>query len=511
MYHKGLPRRGACLHEACCDFLEMRRCQKVQLQNNKPSTCLTNNPPTYSHNRLPRMDCLPVFCYIRYMKRLLFCMAFFALANVQAQVLSVRDQARVIDQILDERINQLLPRLMDRAGIDMWVIISREYNEDPVLKTFLPSTWLSARRRTILVFYRNVRTNGLEKLAIARYNVGASIKAAWDPQKQPDQWAALTEIINSRDPQKIGLNFSSDFAHADGLTHTEYRELMERLSVSQKAKITSAEKLAVSWLETRTESEMNLYPRLVQLTHDLIAEAFSEKVITPGVTTTDDVVWWFRSRFAEMGLSTWFHPSVDVQRADSASVEHLRSFANRPADDVIRPGDLLHCDVGITYLRLNTDVQQHAYMLLPGEKTVPENLQAAMENTRMLQDMLTSQFKSGATGNQMLAGALQKAKAAGLRPSIYTHPLGTHGHAAGPTIGMWDQQGGVPGSGDYPLYPNTAYSIELNTTAYIPDWKKDVRIMLEEDGYWDGQRFRYISGRQKAMYLIPRPVPALSD
>ncbi len=445
------------------------------------------------------------------MKLFLFCITIFAFTNVQAQVLSPREQARVIDEILDERINQLLPMLMDRAGIDMWVMISREYNEDPVMKTFLPSTWLSARRRTILMFYRNAKADSFEKLAIARYNVGSSIKAAWDPQKQPDQWAALMDIINSRKPQKIGLNFSTDFGHADGLAHTEYQELMQRLSVSQQAKITSAEKLAVSWLETRTESEMHLYPQLVQRTHDLIAEAFSEKVITPGVTTTDDVVWWFRKRFAEMGLTTWFHPSVDAQRADSTSVEHLRSFANRPADDVIRPGDLLHCDVGITYLRLNTDIQQHAYMLLPGELKIPENLLKAMENSRKLQDMLTLQFKNGASGNQMLAGALQQAKAAGLRPSIYTHPLGTHGHAAGPTIGMWDQQGGVPGSGDYPLYPNTAYSIELNTTVYIPEWKKDIRIMLEEDGYWDGQRFRYISGRQKDIYLIPRPVAGLSD
>lgn len=457
------------------------------------------------------LNFLPVFCYIRYMKQFLFCIAFFAITHVQAQVLSPRDQARVIDQILDERINQLLPQLMDRAGIDMWVIMSREYNEDPIMKTFLPATWLSARRRTILVFYRNTSANKFEKLAIARYNVGASIQAAWDPQKQPDQWAALVDIINSRNPQKIGLNFSADFGHADGLTHTEYQDLKQHLPLGQQAKITSAEKLAVSWLETRTEREMQIYPQLVKLTHDLIAEAFSEKVITPGVTTTDDVVWWFRSRFAEMGLSTWFHPSVDAQRGDSISVEHLRSFANRPADDVIRPGDLLHCDVGITYLRLNTDIQQHAYMLRPGEKNVPENLLKAMESSRKLQDMLTSQFKNGATGNQMLAGALQQAKAAGLRPSIYTHPLGSHGHAAGPTIGMWDQQGGVPGSGDYPLYPNTAYSIELNTTTYIPEWKKDIRIMLEEDGYWDGQRFRYINGRQQNMYLIPRPASALSE
>lgn len=438
------------------------------------------------------------------MRHLLPLLLAFALTTGHAQVLTPREQARVIDKILDDRINHLLPSLMDRAGVDMWVLISREYNEDPVLKTFLPATWLSARRRTILVFYRNAAASVFEKLAVARYNVGSTIKAAWDPQAQPDQWAALTDIISRRKPKKIGINISADFGHADGVAHTEYEELLRRLPAAERSKIVSAERLAVSWLETRTERELQLYPQLVQITHNLIAEAFSEKVITPGITTTDDVVWWFRSRFAELGLGTWFHPSVDVQRADSASFEHLRSFANRPADEVIRPGDLLHCDVGISYLRLNTDVQQHAYVLRPGEDSLPASLRQAMKNANQLQDILTAQFKNGTTGNQMLAAALQQAKAAGLKPSIYTHPLGTHGHAAGPTIGMWDQQQGVPGSGDYPVHPATVYSIELNAATRIPEWKKEVRIMLEEDGWWDGETFRYISGRQREMYLIPR-------
>lgn len=471
-----------------------------------------NSKPCWVLYLLPRSSVfVPYLSYIRFMRFLLFAFVFFLVTSLQAQVLSPRDQARVVDEILSDRINNLLPGLMDRAGIDMWVIISREYNEDPVIKTFLPATWLSARRRTMLVFYRNAKNNVFEKLAVARYNIGTAIQSAWNPEKQPNQWQALVDIITTRNPQKIGLNFSADFGHADGLTYTEYNEFMQHLPAAQKAKLTSAEKLAVSWLETRTEREMQIYPLLVQLTHSLIAEAFSEKVITPGITTTDDVVWWFRQRFAQLGLGTWFHPSVDVQRSDSLSFEHLRSFSNRPADQVIQPGDLLHCDVGITYLRLNTDIQQHAYVQRPGEATIPGSIQTAMANARRLQDFLTTQFRNGASGNQLLAGALKEAKAAGLRPSIYTHPLGLHGHAAGPTIGLWDQQGGVPGSGDYPLNPNTVYAIELNAATYIPEWKKDVRIMLEEDGYWDGKTFRYISGRQKNIYTIPRSTTAMSD
>ena len=256
---------------------------------------------------------------------------------------------------------------------------------------------------------------------------------------------------------------------------------------------------------------MQIYKQLVDMTHAIIEEGFSGKIITPGITSTDDVVWWFRQKISELGLITWFHPSVSVQRNDAQNFEHLRNFSNRPKDDIIRPGDLLHVDIGITYLRLNTDIQQHAYVLLPGESDVPESIKTAMDNANRLQDLLTGEFRTGRTGNQILRNTLTKAKQQGIRATIYTHPLGLHGHAAGPTIGLWDQQDGVQGSGDYPLFPKTAYSIELNAATEIPEWKKTIRIMLEEDGYFDEKGFRYISGRQKHILLIPRPSPSLGN
>ncbi|MBP6688187.1 MAG: M24 family metallopeptidase, partial [Lacibacter sp.] len=394
--------------------------------------------------------------------------------------------------------------LMERNNIEMWVIVSREYNEDPVIRTMLPSTWISARRRTIIVFYNNPEKKVFEKLAIARYNVGENIKAEWDMQKFPDQWDALMNIIKTRNPKKIGINTSTHFAHADGMDVTDYNEMMQKLPVAFKSKVVSAETLAVNWLETRTEREMQIYPQLVHETRKIIQEGFSEKVITPGITTTDDVVWWFREKIRSMGYSTWFHPSVSVQRNDPQGFEHLRSFSNRPKDDVIQPGDLLHVDIGITYLRLNTDVQEHAYVLKPGETEVPKSIRDAFAKANRLQDILTSQFKKDKTGNQILADALAQAKKENIAATIYTHPLGFHGHAAGPTIGMWDQQGGVPGSGDFPMNYRTAYSIELNAASDIHEWKKSIRIMLEQDGYFDESGFLYIGGRQKEIYLVPR-------
>ena len=433
---------------------------------------------------------------------LFFSFLLTAQNSLLPEVLSKREQSRVIDEILEDRIDHLLPQLMDRSGIDMWIIISREYNEDPVMRTMLPSTWLSARRRTIMVFHNE--ESGLQKVAMARYSVGRLLKGEWNIDVYPDQWEALVELIKEKDPKKIGLNTSEYFGLADGLVHTEYEEFMNLLPEKFKSRIVSAQDLAISWLETRSERELQIYPMICRMAHVILRETLSEEVIHPGITTTDDVVWALRQRVADLGLKTWFHPSVSVQRADIGNNEFLRSFSKRPEKDIIQFGDLVHVDFGITYLRLNTDQQQMFYVLKPGETEVPQGLKIAFANGNRLQDILTSNFMKGRSGNDILKRSLDKAKGEGLNASIYTHPIGFHGHAAGPTIGMWDKQQGVKGTGDYPLYKNTAYSIELFAATEVPEWNgKIVRIMLEEDGVYDGERFYFLDGRQKQLMTIP--------
>ncbi|MDC8004873.1 M24 family metallopeptidase [Aureisphaera galaxeae] len=435
------------------------------------------------------------------MKHLYFLFILIS-TTLSAQILSERDRATLKDELIAERFNTVLPMLMDRTEIDMWLVISREYNEDPVMRTMLPAKWLNARRRTILVFYRNKAENRIDKLAVARYDVGENIVSAWDKEKQPDQWARLVELIEERNPNKIGINISENFGIADGMVHTDLEELKEALPQKWEDKLVSAEKLAIGWIETRTAREMELYNTLVEITHGIIDEAFSSKVITPGTTTTDDVVWWMRQKVTDLGLETWFHPTIDAQRSDEALKSHIYSFSKGEKDKVIIPGDLLHCDFGITYIGLNTDCQQHAYVLKEGEKEVPAFLKDAFAKGNRIQDIFTGNFKTGKTGNEILLKSLSEGKAEGMRPSIYTHPLGTYGHSAGPTIGLWDSQGGVPGTGDYPLYENTVYAIELNTTVTLTEWSKDIRIMLEEAGFYGENGFRYVNGRQEAIKPI---------
>jgi len=422
--------------------------------------------------------------------------------DLKSDVLSMRERAKVRDTLLKDRFKSVLPNIMRRNNIDMWLIIAREYNEDPVIRTMLPATWLNARRRTVLVVFDPGNNKPLETYAVARYAVGEVFKKAWDPEAQPDQYKALAELIKQKNPKKIGINKSEFFAQADGLSSTEYDLLNKVLPRKYQKRIVSATNVAVGWLETRSAKEMEIYPEICRIAHDIIKEGFSAKVITPGITTTDDVVWWYRERIRNLNLVTWFHPTVDLQRADKQDFNFLEAFSKDKADNVIRPGDLLHVDFGITYLGLNTDTQQHAYVLMPGESRTPNYLVKALGVGNRLQDILTDQFKTGRTGNEMLLSTLKQAKEEGIKPQIYTHPIGYYGHGSGPTIGMWDKQEGVPVNGDYPLFPNTAYSIELNAKVHIKEWDKEVAIMLEEDAFFDGKTCDYIDPRQTEMIVI---------
>ena len=415
------------------------------------------------------------------------------------EILNLKDRATLIEKIQKDRLDNLLPELMSKNGIDMWIIITREYNEDPIIKTLLPPTWLNARRRTILVFSFDESTKKTESVAISRYNFGKNIKSIWDKEKNPNQMLALKDYIDKVNPKKIGLNYSDNFALIDGISKSDYELFYSSISNDIKQRIVSAENLGIQWIETRTKLEKEIYKDLVSITQNIINEAFSNKVIEPGKTTTDDVVWWMREKVLELKLKTWFHPTVDVQRNEQSD---LYAFDGKSKYDIIQPGDLVHCDFGISYLTLNTDCQQIAYVLKSDEKEAPEFLTKALKDANKLQDILTSEFELDKTGNEILLNSLKIAKENGLDPQIYTHPLGTFGHSAGTTIGMWDSQEGVPIKGDVLMKYNTVYAIELNNKSFIKDWNKEVRIMLEEAGLFEENGFKYINGRQEEIILI---------
>jgi len=427
--------------------------------------------------------------------------AFFPMTDTEQAapeypaVLPMRDRAALIDRFLAERLETIIPQIMRENNVSMWIVSAREYFEDPVIATMLDAESMHARRRTILVFYDPGEGKPVERLTVSRYGLGDLFKPAWDPAKQPDQWKAVADIIAERDPANIAINISEGTAFGDGMTYSQYNAMVAALPDKYSSRIVSGETLSLRWLETRTPGELEIYPGIVRLAHAMIAEAFSRSVITPGVTTTDDVVWWYRQKLAELGIDTWFQPSVGIQRQGSKGMLE--------GDTVIQSGDLLWTDFGITYLRLNTDTQHLAYVLKPGETAAPEGLARGLAASNRVQDILRSSFAAGLSGNDILAAARKKALAEGLDPSIYSHPLGFHGHGAGAAIGFWDNQSADP-RGEYRIRPNTTWSIELTSRNAVPEWDGQiVDFRTEEDAYFDGTKVRFLDGRKTALTLIP--------
>ncbi|QDH33955.1 M24 family metallopeptidase [Porphyrobacter sp. YT40] len=410
-------------------------------------------------------------------------------------ILSPRERAALENRILAERLDTIIPQIMRAEGVDLWLLVAREYFEEPVVATMLDAENMHARRRTILIFHDPGEGRPIERLTVSRYGLGGLFEPAWNPDEQPDQWQAVAGLIAARDPAKIAINSSDLYQFADGMTLSQYDRFMSALPPAMHERVVSGEGLAIRWLETRTPAEMELYPTIVRIAHSVIGEAFSRKVITPGVTTAEQVQWWYRDRLMQLGLTPWFHPSVAIQR------QGVKGMLE--GDEVIQPGDLLWTDFGITYLRLNTDTQHLAYVLKPGETKAPAGLRAGLANSNKVQDFLTRAFEVGISGNDALAKARADSIAAGLDPSIYTHPIGHHGHGAGPSIGFWDNQNADP-RGQGPIRANTAWSIELTSYASVPEWGgQRVDFRTEEDAFFDGTTVRYIDGRQTEITLIP--------
>ncbi len=422
-----------------------------------------------------------------------------------------REQAAIRQGWVRDRLDRVLPRLMREQGVDMWILPVREYNEDPVFWSIVSPTTMAARRRTIYVFFDRGPQHGVERLAIGGTSQGdlfrvireasAAIGTAGTSRRPaepygPEQWQLLADIVNERNPRTIALDASATHAFSDGLTVGEYEALQAALGPAWSSRFVRRELLALEYIEERIPEMLPQYRRMMQRVHEIIATAFSAQVITPGRTTTDDVVWWLRQRVTDLGLGTWFHPSVNVQRR---GVEMGDS-----ASPVIQRGDVLHCDFGITALGLNTDTQHMGYVLRAGETDAPAGLRAALQRGNRLQDLLLAEMQPGRTGNEVLSRTLQRMRSEKIDGSIYTHPIGDNGHGAGPLIGLWDRQNGVPGRGEVKLRANTWFSIELQATAPVAEWDgQAVRMALEEDAALNerGER-QWVLRRQEQFHLV---------
>jgi Xaa-Pro aminopeptidase len=436
---------------------------------------------------------------------LLFALISFAaaqeIANVgdSKSILPEKERARVTNEWLKWRLDNILPELMRREGIDMWIVINREYNEDPVYLSLVPEPTMSARRTSILIFYDQGKEKGVERLTGSDWGMAEWYKPTW-LNKKLKQFESLAEAIKSRHPKKIAIDVSGDWAFGDGLSISLKQKLENAVGLESAGRFVSAEKLCLGWLETRSSQELSAYRHICGIAHDIIAEFFSNRVITPDITTAADVEWWIRQRITSLGLETWFQPDISIQRRKKDAAK----YGGDP--NVIRRGDVLHCDMGIRYLGLCTDMQLQAYVCNIGETDAPAGLKEALKKANGVADIFMGEFKTGRTGNDIVASAMQKGEAAGLRPLIYSHPLGFHGHGAGCTADARPPEAAPEDTkkhGEYPLYPNTVYAIEFSSTTAVPEWdNQDVRIGYEEDAMFTEEGCRFVDGRQTKFFLI---------
>ena len=419
---------------------------------------------------------------------------------------TLRQQAKIQQEWVRERLEINLPRIMREQGIDMWIMSMREYNEDPVFRALVSPTSFAARRRTIYVFFDRGVTEGVERLALGGGSQGGLYEAfrtnlSTSTTQQAElwgagQWRLLAQLVSERDPQVIAVNIDHEHNFADGLTAGEWEQMAEALGQDYASRVVRNPRLAIDYLAMRVPGMTPYYRRLQSIVHEVISAAFSNLVIEPGVTTTDDVVWWMRQRVNDMGLGTWFQPSVSIQRQGVTG--------GLDANPVIERGDVLHCDFGITAMRLNTDTQHMGYVLREGETETPAGLQVALDNAKRLQDILMEEIKVDRSGNEILTLVLNRMNAEGLNGTMYTHPIGDHGHGAGPLIGLWDYQENVPGRGDVPVIPSMWFSTELQVTTPVPEWgNQAVRMAMEEEAEVtaDG-RTRWMLRRQSEFHLI---------
>ena len=417
----------------------------------------------------------------------------------------LREQAEIQQQWLKLRLERVLPELMRKHGVAMWLVICREYNEDPVFFSLVSPTVMAARRRTILVF-NDRGEQGVERLALGGGSNGGLYAVYRDPEDAKReiygdaQWVTLRKLIEDRKPATIAVNVSHTHAFADGLSAGEREKLEDALGAQWMKRVVRAENLALEYLEVRLPEMLPVFRRLTETSHGLIARAFSKEVIAPGKTTNLDVVWWLREQLRTLGMGTWFQPSVRVQKPEKTGV----SLTAEDAPVVIERGDVLHVDFGISALRLNTDTQHMGYVLKEGEREPPAGIRQVLKNANRMQDIVLERLRPGRSGNEVLADALAAMKAERINGALYSHTVGDHGHGAGPLIGLWDRQQGVPGRGDVTLLPNTWYSIELSVTTPIPEWGgRELWVGAEEDAAIDeAGRVSWVLRRQTEYHLV---------
>jgi Xaa-Pro aminopeptidase len=428
-------------------------------------------------------------------------------ASVQSQtkeplpkLLPVREQQTAREAWLKKRLDTMLLPMMRQQKIEMWIVTNDEFHADPITEYIAPPLPYVGRRDFFIFADRG--GDKLDRLALVRYPE-EHLKYFFEILNPPgrDIAATLRRVVEERNPKTIALNMGGTRGATTGLTQDAFKFLTETLGQDYSSRFVSAAPLIVEYMDTRLPEELEHYRTAVALTDLLTQRAFSNEVITPGKTTVGDVRWWFLQQINNFGLGTWFQPDLRVQRHNQETGKTQQFLSVAEESMVIQRGDVIHIDCGLNYMGLSTDWQKMGYVLREGEKDAPEGLKRALANTNKLQDALFTHIKPGAKGYEVYDATMADMKKMGIEAMIYSHSVGTQGHALGASIDFRRPAAGAPS--EPPFREGSYTSIELNTSTAVPEWGgQKVTIMMEDDAYLTKDGMKWFRPRQTAFYLI---------
>ncbi len=443
-------------------------------------------------------------------------MSFLALIGV----LAVTQQPLVVppwsaqlatrESWLAKRHAMLLP-MMRRHDVAMWVVVNEEFHNDPIVPTIAPPRPY-AGNRDFFIFVDD-GSDRLKAFSITGYPE-ETIKAYFEPMPEGRNPAKmLTTLFARYRPKTIALGTEGSRAVTRTLTHATFQLIRQALDSTAECRAPNAECRAVSsealideYLDTRIPEEFATYQHLVKITDQVAKKALSNAVIRPGKTTVGDVRRFLFDEYARRGATTWFQPDVRVQRQGGGDHEVGKHSATPSAPGpalegtIILPGDVVHIDMGITAMGFDTDWQKMAYVLKPGERSVPAGLKKAMANTNALQDaVMVTCSRPGRINTEVYDCAMAEMKSKGIEAMIYSHPIGNQGHGLGAGV-SFGSAAGRPGK---PLRLGSYISIELNTATTVPEWGgQKVYVMMEDDAHLTDEGWKFFWPRQTQWYLI---------
>ena len=403
------------------------------------------------------------------------------------KIRSLKEQYAIKDQCLKERLEIILPQVMEDADVDMWIVASKEYHEDPTFKAMVPAEYLTARRITMFAFSKEADGIHRYSLSMPDKSVAKFYESKWQFGKE-DQMVALKRLIEEKDPKRIALNMSKEFAVCDGFSIGLYQMFKESLGEDIMNKMVNDDLLAMKFMEIRTPTELKLMPEVMSVAHDIMERMYTTDVIKPGITTTNDLEWFMKEEVNKLGLTYWFEPTMDLQRKNGDE--------SRYDSCVIQKGDLLHCDFGIYYMNMCTDTQRLGYVANDDEDTMPQYLLDGMKVGNRFQDIVRENMIVGRTGNEVFEAAMKQAKEESIQAMLYSHPCNMYGHGPGPTIGLFSNQNAIPVKGDVKLSNNTVYALELNVKVDDYYYFLEETVALTDDGvnflYKDRDKITFI-------------------